>query len=295
MGPAMPDGAPPARSAMGPLPALASAEPARQASGELSGTIGDRPPGTQNRAQNTARNCAQGRPLGLLAHPLSRGRAPLDRLLLSPSSSCFQPADLQSLHKAGPRARSPGQVRLARSTGGERSRPSRQRFAARPATWSRRWAKASIQFAPGSMPVVKKCAARGCRARAQPMGKSPPFQAPGSSSDGACDFMFRSVLGVCLRGVSWVGGLTCGLSRVLVCVTIPDRPPHHLSAHGSQHTAPSTWLPAYGRPLSRASKATWSAFLVPLQPWRWVVSLLQTIGVAVHQAPFVLEPENVRD
>src|SRR6516165_6372122 len=59
--------------------------------------------------------------------------------------------------------------------------------------------------------------------------------------------------------------------------------------------APSIWLPAYGRPLSRASKATWSAFLVPLQPWRWVVSLLQTIGVAVHQAPFVLEPENVRD
>ena len=106
----MPDGAPPARSAMGPLPAWASAEPGCQALGELSGTIGDRPPGAQNRAQNTARNCAQGRPLSLLVHPLSRGRAPLDRLLPSPASSCSQPADLQSLHKAGPLGRSSGQV-----------------------------------------------------------------------------------------------------------------------------------------------------------------------------------------
>jgi len=141
---------------------------------------------------------------------------------------------------AGPQARSPGSGPQARSAW---PGPRAASAPAHPGSGLPR----ALRLAPGGGPRRPsnlhrgQCqwsrTARGCRARAQPMGQSPPFPAPGSSSHGAwhgaCDFMFRS--GVCL------GGLSCGLSRVLVCVTIPDRPPHHLPAYGSQHMAPSIW------------------------------------------------------
>jgi len=136
--------------------------------------------------------------------------------------------------RPGPRVpgvRSPGQVRLARSTGGERSRPSWQRFAARPATCSRRWAKASIQFAPGSMPVVKNS----------------PRLPRSSAAHGAIAALSSSRIKLARRlarrlrfyvsvwGVSWGSVL-----RFVPRAGVRDDP------RPTATPSPSIWLPAYG-------------------------------------------------
>ena len=81
--------------------------------------------------------------------------------------------------------------------------------------------------------------------------------------------------------------------QVIKCQPAHHRPnhwPNHCPARGRRFTARR-------RTCSDPLLPVLSCSIVPLarfEHWRWLVALLKAIGMAVHQAPFVLEAEDVR-
>src|SRR5215472_3412059 len=87
-----------------------------------------------------------------------------------------------------------------------------------------------------------------------------------------------------------------GERKIVSCLLCARRPQPSHSTPPQGHTPPSVRCrhsigPPLGVPWARRTCSVLPLAL--FEPARWLVSLLKAIGVAVHQAPFALEPEDM--